>query len=161
MKVILRVIKNLAVSIAYFTLNSLRMAKVQRGEGTRIYYNVLIKEPQNITIGDNTFVNNGCLLWGAPEGRITIGNDVLFGPSVKLIASNHGTSREYLVRENPWHDADIIIEDDVWLGANVVVLKGVTIGKGAIIAAGAIVNKDVAPYTIVGGIPAKKLKDRV
>ncbi|MED4288146.1 acyltransferase [Priestia megaterium] len=161
MSVILRVIKNILVAISYFTLNSLRIAKVKREANTRIYYNVLVKEPQNIVIGKDTFINNGCLLWGAPEGKISIGNDVLFGPSVKIIASNHGTALDYLIRENPWHDGDIVIEDDVWIGANVVILKGVTIGRGAVIAAGAIVNKDVEPYTIVGGIPAKKIKDRV
>ncbi|MBT2718164.1 acyltransferase [Bacillus sp. ISL-57] len=161
MRIVLRVLKNILVGIAYFSLNSLRIAKIKRGLNTRIYYNVLVKEPHNISIGDDTFINNGCLLWGAPKGKIVIGNDVLFGPSVKIIASNHGTSKDNLVRKNPWDDGDIIIEDDVWIGANTVVLKGVKIGKGAVVAAGAIVNKDVEPYTIVGGIPAKKIKDRV
>ncbi len=54
-------------------------------------------------------------------------------------------------------DADIIIEEDVWLGANCVVLAGVCVGKGAVIAAGAIVTKNVAPYTIVGGVPAREI----
>ncbi|WP_175640166.1 acyltransferase [Metabacillus schmidteae] len=161
MDIVIRVFKNIFVAMAYFLLNSLRLAKIKKGTNTRIYYNVFVKEPQNISIGDNTFINNGCFLWGAPEGKIVIGNDVLFGPSVKLIASNHGTSRDDLIRKNPWYDGDIIIEDDVWIGANTVILKGVKIGKGSVIAAGAIVNKDVAPYTIVGGIPARKLKDRV
>ncbi|MBK5214515.1 MAG: hypothetical protein JJE55_12740 [Flavobacteriaceae bacterium] len=57
-------------------------------------------------------------------------------------------------------DAPIIIEDDVWVGANVIILKGVTVKEGSIIAAGSLVNKDVEAYSIVGGIHAKKLKDR-
>ncbi|MGG3640562.1 acyltransferase [Bacillus gobiensis] len=161
MKIFFRVAKNILVAISYFILNSIRIAKVNKGINTRIYYNVLVKEPQNIKIGDNTFINNGCFLWGAPKGKIFIGNDVLFGPSVKVIASNHGTSLDDLIRNNPWNDGDIIIEDDVWIGANTVILKGVKIGKGAIIAAGAIVNKDIEPYTIVGGVPAKKIKERI
>lgn len=55
----------------------------------------------------------------------------------------------------------IIIEDEVWLGANSIILSGVTIGKGAIVAAGSVVTKDVPPYTIVGGNPAKFIKNRV
>ncbi len=55
--------------------------------------------------------------------------------------------------------AKVIIEDDVWLGCGVKVMSGVTIGKGSVIAAGAVVTKDVPPYTLYGGIPAKKIKD--
>ena len=56
------------------------------------------------------------------------------------------------------YDSDVIIENDVWIGCNVTLLAGVTVGRGAIIAAGAVVNKDVPPYSIVGGVPAKVLK---
>jgi len=158
---LIRIVKNIGMTILYYLLNCVRISLIKRGSKTRIYHNVYVKEPKNIEIGYNTFINNGCFLWAAPKGNIIIGNNVLFGPSVKLVASNHGTSRENLIMENEWFDGDIIIEDDVWLGANVVVLKGVKIGKGSVIAAGSIVNKDIVPYTIVGGIPAKKIKDRV
>ncbi|MGG0319931.1 acyltransferase [Priestia megaterium] len=161
MIILIRIIKNVLVAVSYFLLNSIRISKVERGLNTRIYYNVLIKEPQNIVVGNNTFINNGCLLWGAPKGKIIIGNDVLFGPSVKVIASNHGTSRDNLIRCNTWYDGDIVIEDDVWIGANSIILKGVKIGKGAVIAAGTVVNRDIEPYTIVGGVPAKKIKNRI
>ena len=56
--------------------------------------------------------------------------------------------------------ADVVIEDDCWIGCNVTVLSGVTIGRGSIVAAGAVVNKDVPPYSIVGGVPARLLKPR-
>lgn len=160
MWIICKVFKNILVGLVYFILSSYRIARVKKGKNTRIYYNVFVKEPQNITLGNDTFINNGCFLWAAPKGKIIIGNDVLFGPSVKVIASNHGTSRKGLIRSNPWDDGDIVIEDDVWIGANSVILKGVTIGRGSVIAAGAIVNKNVDPYTIVGGVPVKELKNR-
>ena len=83
------------------------------------------------------------------------------GVNVAMIAFNHGFyTREIPVKEQDYVDAAITIEDDVWIGAGVVILAGVTIGKGAIIAAGAVVNKDVPPYTIVGGVPAKVIKER-
>ncbi len=56
------------------------------------------------------------------------------------------------------YDQDVIIEEDVWIGANVTILKGVTIGRSSIIAAGSLVIKDVPPYSIVGGVPAKVIK---
>ena len=59
------------------------------------------------------------------------------------------------------YDEDVMIEEDVWLGANVTILKGVTIGRGSIVAAGAVVTKDVPRYSIVGGVPAKIIKQRM
>lgn len=56
------------------------------------------------------------------------------------------------------YDHDVVIEQDVWIGSNVTILEGVNVGRGATIAAGAVVNKDVPPYSIVGGVPAKVLK---
>ena len=60
----------------------------------------------------------------------------------------------------PEHDAPVIIEDDVWCGANVTILKGVTIGRGSVVAAGSVVTKSCAPYSIIGGVPAKLIKMR-
>ena len=62
--------------------------------------------------------------------------------------------------KHPEDDQDVHIEDDVWIGTNTTLLKGVTVGRGAVVAAGALVTKDVPPYAIVGGVPAKVLKYR-
>ncbi len=60
----------------------------------------------------------------------------------------------------PENDLDVVIEEDVWVGANVIILKGVTIGRGSVIAAGSIVTKNVEPYSIYAGVPARKIKER-
>jgi len=135
----------------------LRIARVQRGKGSRIYSNVFIKYPQKINIGKNVFINYGCILWAAPNAKIIIGDDVILGPRVSIIASNHGLEKSTLIRLNKWIDKDILIGDNVWIGTNAVLLAGVKIGEGAVVAAGAVVTKDVEQFEIVGGMPAKRI----
>ncbi|MDE6416585.1 MAG: sugar O-acetyltransferase [Duncaniella sp.] len=108
----------------------------------------------NTTIGRRTFINMGCSFqdWGG----ITIGDDCLIGHNCTICTVNHS--------KNPGRRGDMVcsgvkIGNSVWIGANVTILPGVTIGDGAIIAAGAVVSRDVEPFTIAGGIPARKIKD--
>jgi len=108
---------------------------------------------KNITFGKNVFVNGGCHF--QDQGGITIGDNCLIGHNVVLATINHDLNPANN-RKN--HYAPIKICDNVWIGANVTVLQGVTIGEWAVVAAGAVVTKDVEPYTIVGGIPAKFIK---
>ncbi|WP_260344452.1 2,3,4,5-tetrahydropyridine-2,6-dicarboxylate N-acetyltransferase [Periweissella beninensis] len=95
-------------------------------------------------IGTGTMIDMGAVL----GGRAIVGNNAHIGANAVLAG----------VVEPP-SAMPVIIEDDVLIGANAVVIEGVKVGKGAIVAAGAIVIEDVAPYTVVGGIPARKLKD--
>lgn len=114
----------------------------------------------NVWIGDRAYFN-------ATLSSINIGNNVLFGPNVTIRGGNHSSHiigkllfnyDEGDKREED--DQPVYIEDDVWIGTNVTILKGVRICRGSIVAAGAVVNKDVPPYAIAGGIPAKVLKFR-
>lgn len=92
------------------------------------------------------------------RGKLIIGDNVSIGPRCTLVLFSHpnfSQIRNQLTEKN----REIIIEKNAWLGAGVIVLQGVKIGEGAIIAAGAVVTKDVAPYTIVGGVPAKKIRE--
>lgn len=107
---------------------------------------------RNIHIGKNVFINSCCHF--QDQGGIFIGDNVLIGHNVVLATINHDL--------NPYDRHNIYkpihIGNRVWIGSNVVITHGVTIGDGAVIAAGAVVNRDVAPNTVVGGIPAKFIK---
>lgn len=109
---------------------------------------------KNITIGNNVFLNSGCKF--QDQGGITIDDGALLGHNVVLATLNHSMSPEQRGNLEP---APIHIGKNVWVGSNATILPGVTVGDGAIIAAGAVVTKDVPANTIVGGIPAKKIKD--
>ena len=109
---------------------------------------------KNIHIGENVFINSGCKM--QDQGGIYIGDDVLIGHNACLLTLNHAQEAE---RRADMYPAPIHIEDKAWLGSNVTVLPGVTIGEGAIVAAGAVVTKDVKANTIVGGVPAKFIKN--
>lgn len=115
-------------------------------------------ETAHISIGENTTVGYHTYLFASAS--ITIGNNCLIAPFVYLVDSDHSIAREELINRQPNQTAPITIGDDVWIGTGAKVLKGVTVGDGAVIAAGALVKDDVAPYTIVGGIPAKKISER-
>ena len=108
---------------------------------------------KNLTIGNRVFFNSGCNL--QDQGGITIEDGVLLGHNVVLATLNHDINPS---KRANMHPRPIHIGKNVWIGSNATVLAGVTIGEGAIVAAGAVVTKDVAPYTVVGGVPAKIIK---
>ncbi len=129
------------------------------GKGTWIEPTAKITNPENVFIGKNCHINHlACIQPG--KAKIVIGDNLLMGPGTMLFASNYQLSPDRPIRQQPSVYKDIIIGNDVWLGSNVVVTAGVTIGDGSVIAAGSVVTKDIPPYTIAGGIPAKPLKKR-
>ena len=89
--------------------------------------------------------------------RVWIGDVVLIAPGCFITDYTHLHAAEQPIAAQGCESKAIRIEDDVWLGAHVVVLPGVTIGKGAVVAAGAVVNRDVAPMSIVAGVPAREI----
>ncbi len=109
---------------------------------------------KNIHLGKNVFINSACQF--QDQGGIFIGDGCLIGPGTMMATLNHGFEPEH--RQNMTH-APIVLGKGVWTGAHVTILPGVTIGDNAIIAAGAVVAKDVPANTIVGGVPAKVIKE--
>jgi acetyltransferase-like isoleucine patch superfamily enzyme len=111
-----------------------------------------------ITIGRESLIGEYNVLRG--QGGITIGDRVYTSPMVQIIAVNHvfdDPTRPFV--DQGITAQGITIEDDVWIGSGAVITDGVRIGQGAVIAAGAVVTKDVAPHTIVGGVPARQLRE--
>lgn len=121
---------------------------------------------ENMSIGDGTTIPKGSTFY-CTRASLTIGNKVIFGPHPTIITGDHRIDviGKHLIdvtdeEKLPENDAPVVIEDGVWCGANVTILKGVTIGRGSIVAAGAVVTKSCAPYSIIGGVPAKLIKMR-
>jgi acetyltransferase-like isoleucine patch superfamily enzyme len=130
------------------------------GAGTWIEPTVKFTNPQNISIGSYCHVNHLGCLQADRDSKITIGNDLRMGPGTMIYGSKHGIRTGALIRTQPMTQKDVTVGNDVWLGSNVVVTAGVTIGDGAVVAAGAVVLKDIPPYAIAGGVPAKVIKYR-
>jgi acetyltransferase-like isoleucine patch superfamily enzyme len=110
-----------------------------------------------IWIGEHSLIGEYNVIRG--QGGVTIGNRVYTSPMVQLVAVNHvfdDPSRPFI--EQGITARGITIEDDVWIGSGAIVTDGTTVGKGAVVAAGSVVTRDVPPHTVVGGSPARVLR---
>ncbi|MBT5470453.1 MAG: acyltransferase [Nitrospina sp.] len=152
------------------------------GKGTRFRLTTFILGYENIVVGDNLNtmgflylyandngfleIGNDCsfnsnIQIGAAGGKIIIGNQVMIASNVVIRAANHGMQRNTPMRIQQHDYGEIIIEDDVWIGSNSVITSNITIAKGTVVGAGAVVTKSTEPYSIVGGIPARKIGERI
>ena len=109
---------------------------------------------KNIRIGKRCWIQQGCTFFD--RGGITIGNDVFIAQKVNLITINHDSDPE---NRSATYGRPIVIEDKIWIGINSTILPGVTVGYGSIVGANSVVTHDVSPYTVVGGNPAKFIKE--
>lgn len=120
---------------------------------------------RNVIIGNNVIIPNGTTLSNFPgndESIIHIEDDVLLGPNVAIYSSTHNYQNiEVPIKNQGYRVARTTLKNGCWIGINSVILPGVTIGKNSVVAANSVVTKDVPDYTVVGGAPAKIIKQLV
>lgn len=145
--------------VPWFIRNALwRLLLGRCGSGVFFDANVYVKFPWLVSIGSDTSVNRGAEFYCSlrHRSRIVVGSNVRIAPNVRLHAAGHNPD------DPAFEDtgATIRVDDDVWIGAGAIVLQGVHIHRGAVIAAGSVVNRDVAPYSIAAGVPARIIRKR-
>lgn len=129
------------------------------GENVSIKENVYLYNVEGLSIGDN--VSIWPMSYIDAFGGVDIGNDVSMAEGTSIFSFNHSTDDlETSIKNQPVKKLPVKVEDNVWIGSKATVLGGVTVGSGSVIAAGAVVNRDVPRNMIMGGIPAKVLKER-
>lgn len=138
--------------------NSEIIGRVTIGNNVFIHENVLVRANHwSISIGDNTTINRNTNILS----QCRIGANVSIAPNVVIIGANHVfLDSTRTIKSQGLTSKGIVVEDDVWIAGNSIILDGVTIGKGSVVAGGAVVNKDVPPYSVVAGVPAKIVKER-
>lgn len=131
-----------------------RLAGIKISKGSTIHTKARFYDPKNISIGEDTIIGEGVVLDG--RDQLSIGNHVDIASEVMIYNSEHNVNDEGFMATN----APVKIEDYVFIGPRAIILAGVTIGRGAVVGASAVVTKDVPPYAIVGGVPAKIIGER-
>lgn len=132
----------------------LRLCFAKIGKESRIDMGTYILDPRYLRLGENTHINRYCFL--DARGGLFIGNRVSISHKVSVVTASHNLNSSYF----DYVKKSVVIDDYVWIGINAVVLPGCHIGTGAVICAGAVVTKDVSPYAIVAGIPAREIGKR-
>lgn len=168
-------------AVSYGTGQFRRSEFAAVGRDVVIEDGVLVFKPESIRIGSNVYIGHRAILRGYDRNQMVIGSDtwigqycyinsaggveigsrVGIGPYVKIMTSRHGEEgRRVPVLLCDLEFAGVRIEDESDVGIGAIVLPGVTIGRGAIVGAGAVVSRDVEPYAIVAGVPARKIGER-
>lgn len=131
-----------------------RLAGMKIGRSSFIHSGTVLYQPGNIILGDGTIIGEKAVLDGRKE--LVIGNHVDIASEVMIYNSEHDINNSHFSAI----EAAVHIEDYVFIGPRSIILPGITIGRGAIVGAGAVVTKDIPPFAIVGGVPAKIIGER-
>lgn len=136
-------------------------AEMTLGQGCRIAPNASFRNGARITLGDGVQVGEYVSLWaGRSSGRIIVGARTTFGPGAFATAADYGLAAGQDLTDQPMAERDITIGAGCWIGAKAVITAGVTLGDGCVVGAGAVVTRDVPAGAIVGGVPARVLRQR-
>ena len=162
MNIIKKICDFIALRVDYLIVSAkMRNINKKLGGGQRIItYPYIVAGHKNILMEEPSSMGPGATIY-TTEAKLIIKKHFIAGPNLTIITGDHkyipGRWLDSITVEekDPENDKDVIIEEDVWCGANVTILKGVVIGRSSIIAAGAVVTKNVPPYSIVAGVPAK------
>lgn len=164
--VLAETISRIVFSLPRFRLmNALKSAylrmvfRAQIGKRVVYYSGIWIFTGRNLIVGNDVDFAHGVLV--TTGGGVRIGDRTLIGYGAKILSSNHRIPPVPQRIFDAGHvDAPVVIGPDVWIGANSIILPGVSIGEGAMVAAGSVVTKDVPAWFIVGGVPAKVIRQR-
>jgi len=135
-----------------------RLGDIRIGKGSTIHMGTIFYNPRHIIIGRDTIVGENAVLDG--RDTLMIGDHVDIASEVMIYNSQHDVTAEHFAAVETVVLKPVVIHDYVFIGPRAIILPGVTIGRGAVIGAGAVVTKDVPPYAIVGGVPAKIIGER-
>lgn len=150
------VTNSLSNKIRLFFLNKLG-AKINNSSGVLAKAEII--NPKNLIVGMKSGI--GYKSYISCADKVTIGNRVLMGQEVMIYTNNHiWNSKEKTFYGQGMETAPVTIGDDCWIGSRSIILAGVIIGKGVTIAAGSVVTKNIPDYVVVGGIPAKIIKEQ-
>jgi maltose O-acetyltransferase len=129
------------------------------GQEVTIQRSFWVEYPELLSIGNRVQINQHCFFNAG--GGIQLGDDILIGPYVIIYSQNHNyINARILIRLQDYSKKKVVIEDDVWIGSRAIVLPGVKIQKGTVVAAGSVVTRDTEEYSVVAGVPAKKIGTR-
>jgi acetyltransferase-like isoleucine patch superfamily enzyme len=131
-----------------------KIMKFRIGSRSNIFLNCSFDCTKNFSIGENSVINANCRI--DTRGGIEIGNSVSISSDVVILTADHDMDSMNFAGST----RAVCIADYVWIGTRAMILPGVKIGKGAVVAAGSVVTKNVEPYNVVGGVPAKFIKKR-
>lgn len=129
------------------------------GRNVMLDYRTYVRYPWKVSIGNHVAINRGCEFYPSVQseaGYIVLEDHVVLGPKVSIFSATH----DYSTLALPDTSAPIVIGRHVWIGGNTTLLPGIVIGEGAVIGAGSVVTKDIPPFTVAVGNPAKVIKNR-
>lgn len=151
-----RIFRQLSFIRVWYASKILKILKYDKN--SKFEYGVYISDAKNLKIGKHVRINENVFL----QGEIEIGDFVMIAPNTSIYTKSHNHSNKEIpmVKSGITSTQKVIIEDNVWIGRNVTILPGIKIAEGSIVGANSVVTKNIEPFTIVGGVPAKLIRKR-